>query len=82
MRARVEKVDVLGWNKSSIPSEMFLSYPLLVPAVTCAGMVETEAWERITAGAGVAVMAVGVTLTVVRDEGTHGRFLLKDGRVL
>ena len=66
----------------SIPSEMSLSYTLLVPEVTCAGMVATEAWERMAVGAGVAVMEVGVASTGVRDEGTHNRFLLRDGVVI
>ena len=55
---------------SSISSELSLSEPLLVPAVTCAGMVAIEAWEGMAAGAGVAVVAVGVTSTVLRYEGT------------
>ena len=46
---------------SSIPSEMSLSDPLFVTAVTCAVMVVTQAWEGMPTGAGVAVMAVGVT---------------------
>ena len=55
---------------------------MLVPAVTCAGMVATEVLEGMAAGAGVAVMAVGVIPTEVRDKVTHGRFLLRDGGVL
>ena len=66
----------------SIPSDIFLSDPLLVTSVTCAGMVETEAWERMAEGASVEVMAVGVTSTRVRDELTHGSFLLGDCGVL
>ena len=45
---------------SSIPSDMLLSYPLLVPAVTCAGMLETKAWEVMAAGAVLVVMSVGI----------------------
>ena len=48
---------------------------MLVPEVTRAGMVETEAWEGMAAGAGVAVISVEFTSTGVRDEGTNGRFL-------
>ena len=72
MTARVITFSMI----SSIPSEISLSYLLLVPAVTCAGMGAIEAWEGMAAGAGVAVMAVGVISMGLRDEVTHGHFLL------
>ena len=66
----------------SVSSKLSLSDPLLVPAVTCAGMATTEAWERIAMGAGVAVAEVGVTSTGLRDEDTHGYLFLEDVGVL
>ena len=51
----------------SIPSELLLSYPLLVTGVTCAVMLETEAWGGMATGSGVAVMSVGVSSMIVRD---------------
>ena len=65
-----------------IPSELSLSYTLLVPAVTCAGMVATDTWEGMAAVAGVAVMAVGVTSAGVKYEVTHGCFLHRDCGVI
>ena len=64
---------------SNIPSSMLLSYPLLFTEVTCTIMVATKSWEGMAAGEGVAVMAVGVTSTGVRDEDTHGCFLVRYG---
>ena len=61
---------------------MSLSDPFLFASVTCTGMVATEAWEGMAAGAGVAVIAVGVVSTVLIDEGKHVRFLLRYGGFL
>ena len=67
---------------SSIPSELSLSDPLLVPAVTWLGMVARKEWELIATGEGVAVMEVGVTSTGLRDKGIHVSVILGDGGVL
>ena len=67
---------------SSIPYKLLLSNPLLVSAVTCVGMVEKEVWEEMAAGAGIAVVKMGITSTGLQDKGTHNRFLLGDGEVL
>ena len=67
---------------SSIPSDLSLSDPLLIPAVTCAGVIATEALEAKAVGVGVVVIAMGITSTGVRYKCTHGRFLLENGGVL
>ena len=67
---------------SSIPSELLLSDALLITEVTFADMVAIEAWEVMAMGAGIAVMAVGVTSTVVRDKGAYVCFLLGDGGII
>ena len=63
---------------SSIPSELSLSDPFLVPEVTFAGMVATYFLEGVPSGAGVAVMPVGFTPMGVRDEGTGGCLFLRN----